>query len=108
MMIRVALLGCGFIGSVHARNLAAHPEVDFALVYDTDATRVKTIAERHGTRVAPDLDTIFDAPEIDAVLIASSTNTHADYLERAAAAGKAVFCEKPIDLHLDRVRGAVA
>ncbi|HEY8286479.1 MAG TPA: Gfo/Idh/MocA family oxidoreductase [Chloroflexota bacterium] len=107
-MIRVALLGGGFMGKVHARNLAAHPEVDFALVYDTDPTRATTIAERHGARIAPDLDTIFDAREIDAVLIASSTNTHAEYIERAAATGKAVFCEKPIDLHLDRVRGAVA
>ncbi|HXT34382.1 MAG TPA: Gfo/Idh/MocA family oxidoreductase [Chloroflexota bacterium] len=107
-MIRMALLGAGFIGSVHARNLAAHPEVDFALVYDTDATRVATIAKRHGTPGAPDLDTIFEARDIDAVLIASSTNTHAEYIERAAATGKAVFCEKPIDLHLARVRGAVA
>ena len=107
-MIRVALLGAGFMGTVHARNLAAHPEVDFALVYDTDATRMATIAERHGARVAPDLDMIFDARDIDAVLIASSTNTHAEYIERAAATGKAVFCEKPIDLHIDRVRAAVA
>ncbi|HVC82994.1 MAG TPA: Gfo/Idh/MocA family oxidoreductase [Chloroflexota bacterium] len=107
-MIRMALLGGGFMGNVHARNLAAHPEVDLALIYDIDPTRVTTIAERYGTRIAPDVDTIFEAPEIDAVLIASSTNTHAEYIERAAAAGKAVFCEKPIDLQLDRVRGAVA
>jgi myo-inositol 2-dehydrogenase/D-chiro-inositol 1-dehydrogenase len=107
-MIRMALLGGGFIGSVHARNLAAHPDIDFALVYDTDATRAAAVAGRHGARMAPDLDTIFASPEIDAVLIASSTNTHADYLERAAASGKAVFCEKPIDLRIDRVRAAVA
>jgi myo-inositol 2-dehydrogenase / D-chiro-inositol 1-dehydrogenase len=107
-MIRMALLGGGFIGSVHARNLAAHPGIDFALVYDTDTTRAATVAERHGARVAADLDAIFKSPEIDAVLIASSTNTHADYLERSAASGKAVFCEKPIDLQIDRVRAAVA
>lgn len=107
-MIRFALIGAGFIGSVHARNLAAHPGVDFALVYDLDPTRAADVAGRHGVRVAADLDVIFASGEIDAVFIASSTNTHAEYLERAARAGKAILCEKPIDLELERVRRAVA
>src|SRR5437879_1529785 len=103
-MIRFTLIGAGFIGSVHARNLAAHPDVDFALVYDIDASRAATIAGRHGARVAADLETAITSSEIDAVFIASSTNTHADYLQRAAKAGKAIICEKPIDLDIDRVR----
>ncbi|MDB5076068.1 MAG: iolG [Chloroflexi bacterium] len=107
-MIRFALIGAGFIGSVHARNLAAHPGIDFALVYDVDRARAETIAVRHDARVASSLDAIFTSSEIDAVFIASSTNTHAEYLERAAAAGKAILCEKPIDLALDRARSAVA
>ncbi len=106
-MIRFALIGAGFIGSVHARNLAAHPGVDFALVHDTDPTRATAVAAQHGARVAPDLESIFTSPEIDAVFIASSTNTHAAYLERAALAGKAILCEKPIDLSLERARQAV-
>lgn len=107
-MIRFALIGAGFIGSVHARHLSAHPGVDFRLVHDIDATRAATIAARYGTTAAPDLDAIFSSPAIDAVFIASSTNTHADYLERAARAGKAILCEKPIDLNIERVHRAAA
>jgi myo-inositol 2-dehydrogenase/D-chiro-inositol 1-dehydrogenase len=106
-MIRFALIGAGFIGSVHARNLAAHPGVDFALVYDLDPTRAAAIAERYGARAADNLESVFGAAQIDAVFIASSTNTHAEYLERAAGAGKAILCEKPIDLALERARRAV-
>ena len=107
-MIRFALIGAGFIGSAHARNLAAHPGVDFALVYDIDPARAADLAARHGARAAAGLDTVFASHEIDAVFIASSTNTHADYLQRAARAGKAILCEKPIDLDIDRARAAVA
>jgi len=107
-MIRFALIGAGFIGGAHARNLAAHPDIDFALVHDIDPARAADVAARHGARAAAGLDAIFASGEIDAVFIASSTNTHADYLERAAGAGKAILCEKPIDLDIDRARGAVA
>jgi myo-inositol 2-dehydrogenase/D-chiro-inositol 1-dehydrogenase len=99
-MIRFALIGAGFIGSVHARNLAAHPGIDFALVHDIDPARAAAVASRYGAQVAESVDAIFASGQIDAVFIASSTNTHAEYLERAAAAGKAILCEKPIDLAL--------
>jgi myo-inositol 2-dehydrogenase/D-chiro-inositol 1-dehydrogenase len=99
-MQRFALLGAGFIGSVHAANLAAHPDVDFALVYDVDHTRATTLAEAHSARPATDLTQAFDPDQVDAVFIASSTNTHAENLRRAADAGVAALCEKPIDLDL--------
>jgi myo-inositol 2-dehydrogenase/D-chiro-inositol 1-dehydrogenase len=99
-MQRFALIGAGFMGVVHAGNLAAHPEVNFALVYDIDIARGKTLAEMHNTSTTADLDHVFDSGAIDAVLIASSTHTHADHLRRAAQAGVAVLCEKPIDLNL--------
>ena len=105
-MIRFALIGAGFIGTAHARNLAAHPGVDFALVNDIDPGRAGDLAGRYGAEVATNLDDVF-AADIDAVLIASSTDTHAEYLRRAAAAGKAVLCEKPIDLDVDKARAAV-
>src|SRR5437763_4561231 len=107
-MLRFALIGAGFMGSVHARNLAAHPGVTFALVHDIDPARAANLAAPHGARAAPDLAAVFTSREIDAVFIASSTHTHADYLQRAARAGKAVLCEKPIDLAIDRARRAVA
>ena len=106
-MQRFALIGAGFIGGVHAGNLAAHPDIDFALVYDIDLTRATTLAEMHNTSVTIDLEKVFNANTIDAVLIASSTDTHADHLRHAADSGVAVLCEKPIDLDLDRATDVV-
>ncbi|MCW2807879.1 MAG: iolG [Marmoricola sp.] len=107
-MQRFALLGAGFIGSVHATNLAAHPDVDFAFVYDVDHDRAAALAERHGATATADLDQAFDSRRVDAVLIASSTDTHAEHLRRGADAGLAVLCEKPIDLDLERATDVVA
>lgn len=98
-MIRFALIGAGFIGTVHAASLAAHPDVDLALVADVDEARARDLAGRHGTR-AGGIAEAFDPAAIDAVLIASSTPTHTEYLRRAADAGIAALCEKPIDLDL--------
>ncbi len=106
-VLRVALLGAGFIGSVHAANLAAHPDVDFALVYDVDASRAQQLAAQHGARPAGDVAEVFGTPAVDAVVVASSTDTHAALLRAAADAGVAVFCEKPIDLDLRRAAETV-
>ena len=105
-MHRFALLGAGFIGSVHAASLANHPRVDFALVYDIDSARAERVAEQYGARATDNLEAAFDPDRVDAVFIASSTDTHADHLRRAADAGLAVLCEKPIDLDLDRATDA--
>ena len=105
-MRRFALIGAGFIGGVHAENLAAQPEVDFALVYDVDEARATSAADKHNARVGT-LDEVFDPAAVDAVLIASSTDTHADHLRRAADAGLAVLCEKPIDLDFARAAAVV-
>src|SRR3954466_12434632 len=99
-MQRFALIGAGFIGSVHAANLAANPDVEFTYVYDVDQTRAKALADAHGAQAAADLAQVFDADRIDAVFIASPPNTHAENLRRAADAGVAALCEKPIDLDL--------
>jgi myo-inositol 2-dehydrogenase / D-chiro-inositol 1-dehydrogenase len=101
-MQRFALLGAGFIGAVHAANLAAHPDVDFVSIYDIDPGRAGALAGAYGAAVATDPRQVFDPDAIDAVFIASSTNTHAEHLRRAADAGVAALCEKPIDLDLGR------
>ena len=106
-MQRFALLGAGFIGSVHAANLAANPGVDFALVYDVDHIRATALAETHRVRATMDIESVFDPDEIDAVFVASFTDTHAEYLRRAADAGVAVLCVKPIDLDLDQATEVV-
>ncbi|MCH4564258.1 Gfo/Idh/MocA family oxidoreductase [Halomonas sp. EGI 63088] len=105
-MKRFALIGAGFIGTLHARNLFRHPEVDFALVADVDPARAQALASQYGAR-AISVEKVF-ASDVDAVLIASSTPTHADYVERAARAGQAIYCEKPIDLDTRRAKRAVA
>jgi myo-inositol 2-dehydrogenase/D-chiro-inositol 1-dehydrogenase len=105
-MIRFALLGAGFIGSVHAANLAAHPDVDFAKVYDVSTERAAAVAGKYG---ATAVGSVAEALEgVDAVYIASSTDTHAANLRAAVDAGVAVLCEKPIDLSLERAREVVA
>lgn len=107
-MQRFALLGAGFIGDVHAANLAANPDIDFALVYDVDPMRAQAVATVHGAAAAASLDEVFDRTRVDAVLIASSTNTHAEHLRRAADAGIAAFVEKPVDLDLATARDTIA
>jgi len=103
-MLSIAVIGAGRIGNIHARNIAAHGRADLAGVVDVDAAAATRLAGECGTR-AISLEEAFAA---DAVLIGSPTPTHADYIERAAAGGRAIFCEKPIDLALDRVRACLA
>jgi myo-inositol 2-dehydrogenase/D-chiro-inositol 1-dehydrogenase len=97
------VLGCGRIGRMHSANIAAHRRAKLAAVYDIHGPSAAAVAEQHGVRVMPSADDVFAASDIDAVLIATVTNTHADYIEKAVSAGKPVLCEKPIDLSLERV-----
>ncbi len=101
-MLNFTLFGAGRIGRLHAANLAASAKALLACVYDVDETAARQVAEQHGARFAADVDAAL-ASDIDAVLIASSTDTHVDLITAAARAGKAVFCEKPIDLDITQV-----
>ncbi len=103
MTLSIAVIGAGRIGRIHARNVAAHAAARLAGVADVDTAAAKTLAEACGAS-AISLDAAFAA---DAVLIASPTPTHADYIERASAAGRAIFCEKPIDLAVERVHACL-
>jgi myo-inositol 2-dehydrogenase/D-chiro-inositol 1-dehydrogenase len=102
-MLSIAVIGAGRIGNIHARNVAAHGGVRLAGVADVDGAAASRLAEACGAPVL----SLDQAVAADAVLIGSPTPTHADYIERAAAAGRAIFCEKPIDLDADRVRGCL-
>jgi myo-inositol 2-dehydrogenase / D-chiro-inositol 1-dehydrogenase len=102
-LIRFALFGCGRIGRVHADSIDVHPQAQLALVYDPIESAAHDVAERYGSAVAASVDAAIDDPSVDAVVIASATPTHVDLLTRAVRAGKAVLCEKPIDLDLARV-----
>lgn len=102
-MLRVGLIGAGRIGKVHARNIAAHPRSRLVAVADVVEAAATAIATAYDAVTLTTEDMLADAT-IDAVLIASSTDTHAALIETASAAGKAVLCEKPIDLDLERAR----
>lgn len=103
---RFALLGSGFIGQVHAASIVRHPGTELAMVADVDHSRAEALASQYGARAVTVAHAI-NSDAIDAVLIASATPSHAELLEAAARAGKAVYCEKPIDLSLSRAREVV-
>jgi myo-inositol 2-dehydrogenase/D-chiro-inositol 1-dehydrogenase len=102
-MIEAALIGAGRIGKIHADNLARHPGARLKYVVDVNASSARELASRYGARVGTPAD-VFGDEAIRAVVIASSTDTHADLIIQAARAGKAIFCEKPVDLDLARAR----
>jgi myo-inositol 2-dehydrogenase/D-chiro-inositol 1-dehydrogenase len=108
--ITLGLIGAGRIGRIHSENLTR-------ALGGARLLAVADIFEEAAQKVAADFDIphayadprrIFDDPAIDAVVICSSTDTHADFIEQAAAAGKHIFCEKPIHLDLDRIDRALA
>src|SRR5215831_12001116 len=105
-MIEVALFGAGRIGKIHGGNLAAQPGVKLKYVVDVSAPAAAELAQRYAAK-AVDVDSVLKDATVSAVVIASSTDTHADLIMRAAAAGKAIFCEKPVDLALDRARACI-
>ena len=107
-MIRFALFGAGRAGRIHARNIARHPQAELVCIFDVDRPAAEQVAGEHGARAAPDPAAIWVTGSIDAVLIASSTNTHVELLREALHAGKATYCEKPIDFDLPSVRAVVA
>ena len=107
MTLTFGLLGAGRIGRVHARAIAANPDARLAAVADALPQAATDLATAHGAKVAT-IDAILADPAIDAVVICTPTDTHADLIEAATSAGKAVFCEKPVDLSVPRVRACLA
>ncbi len=106
--ITAALLGAGRAGQEHAKNLGTIPDVKVLLVCDpvTEAAqRAARLSRAAG--ITASFDEVLAREDIQAVVISTPTETHADYMERAARAGKAIFCEKPVSLDLVRATQAV-
>lgn len=101
----IVLIGAGRIGRIHARNAALHPRLHLAGIVDPVEAAAQALAGEWNAPVAT-LDQALADPSVAGVVIASSTDTHLEYSLRAAAAGKAIFCEKPIDQDLARARSA--
>jgi len=108
--VSVGVVGAGRIGQLHARHLAYRvPGADVIAISDIYlAAAEKSAAELGISTVAADYRKILEMPEIDAVVICTSTDTHAQIIEDAAKAGKHVFCEKPIDFDLKRIDQALS
>lgn len=102
-MIKFALLGAGRIGTMHAEIITASPQAQLSYVFDTHLPSAVALANKLGTNVAESIDTILEDNDVDALLIATSTDTHVDFIIKGAKAGKAILCEKPIDLSTERV-----
>jgi myo-inositol 2-dehydrogenase/D-chiro-inositol 1-dehydrogenase len=109
MAVRIALVGAGRIGRIHAQNLAFRlPEADFVTVTDVDRASAEQCAEDNRVpSVATNYQEVLERDDVDAVAICSSTDTHAGYIVEAAQAGKHIFCEKPIALSLTAVDRAL-
>ena len=101
-MVRFGLLGAGRIGKLHGGNIAASPDAELVAVADVVTEAADALAAVTGAE-ARSADDIIGASDIDAVLIGTSTDTHADFIEQAVRAGKAVLCEKPVDLDAGRI-----
>ena len=102
-MIRFALFGAGKIGRMHAANLAGHKKAELCWVYDINQATGDEVAASFGARSCNSTEEPLSDPEVNAVLIATTTDTHASLIVESAKAGKAVFCEKPIDISLEKV-----
>ncbi|MFE0016265.1 inositol 2-dehydrogenase [Mesorhizobium sp. NPDC059054] len=107
MTVRFGLLGAGRIGKVHAQAVGSNPQAKLVAVADAFEKAAKELAKSYGAEVRS-IEAIEKAADIDAVIICTPTDTHADLIERFAKAGKAIFCEKPIDLDVKRVEKCLA
>ncbi|WED25791.1 inositol 2-dehydrogenase [Vibrio sp. DW001] len=106
-MFNIALFGTGRIGKVHAEIIDSHPEINLYSVIDPYLLGAESIALKYQA-VIQSIEEAMTDENVHAVCIASATDTHADLIELAAKNGKAIFCEKPIDLSLSRIQECLA
>jgi len=106
--LRFGVLGVGRIGKIHIGNLATRiPGAELVAISDIAAAELETVATRFGiARTFADYRDLLNLPEVDAVVICSPTDQHYRMIVDAAERGKQIFCEKPIDLSLEKVLAA--
>lgn len=105
-MLNIGLLGCGRIGQVHARSIAMIEAATVVAVADAFAGPAQALAASTGAKIM-DSAALIASPDVDAVVIGTPTDTHFELIHQAAAAGKAIFCEKPVDMSADRIRDCI-
>ena len=102
-MINLALMGAGRIGKMHAEIITAHPEANLQFVYDVNKEFASQVAKQNNAESVDSPEEAINNDKINAILIASATPTHTKFITMGFKAGKAVFCEKPIDLDINKV-----
>lgn len=107
-MINLCLIGAGRMGQTHAKTIQQCPQANLYAVVDTNGDLAKQVAREHQAKAYSNAEDALQDSNIDAVLIVSKTDTHADLIIEAAKARKPIFCEKPIDLNLDKIDRALA
>ncbi len=106
--LRIGVIGAGRIGKLHANNLVNRvPKAELAAISDVYEPAAKALGEQLGVKYTADYHEILNDPSIDAVFICSSTDTHSPISIEAAKAGKHIFCEKPIDHDLDKIKAVL-
>ena len=101
--LKLGIAGLGRIGKIHLENLLQTPSVDVVAASDPDKDCLQYAIDRGVTHTSSTFEEMLGSTQIDAVLICSPTDTHADYVELSAKSGIHIFCEKPLDLSLHRV-----
>jgi myo-inositol 2-dehydrogenase / D-chiro-inositol 1-dehydrogenase len=106
-MLRVAVLGAGRIGKIHAANVAANPNAKLVAIADPVGNSAGSLADHLGCEASLDPMSVIERPDVDAVVVGSPTDTHVSLMLHAVKMGKAVLCEKPIDLDIAKADAAV-
>jgi myo-inositol 2-dehydrogenase / D-chiro-inositol 1-dehydrogenase len=101
--MKIALLGAGRIGQIHAANIHHHPSAKLHAVVDVNADAAKALGERYGAKASTDVDAVLADPAVQGVFICTSTDNHVELILKAARRKLPIFCEKPIDLDLAKV-----
>ncbi|WP_146590186.1 inositol 2-dehydrogenase [Puniceibacterium confluentis] len=107
-MVGIAVLGAGRIGKIHAASVAANPKATLVAVADPFPDAVEPLAKSLGVEAMNDCMAAISRPDVDAVVIGTPTDTHVQFLLKAVELGKAVLCEKPIDLDMAQSQSAAA
>jgi myo-inositol 2-dehydrogenase / D-chiro-inositol 1-dehydrogenase len=105
-MFNIALFGVGRIGRIHGQNIHDHAQTNVYSIIDPYVAGREELSEKYGAKIQTTEEAMSD-PNVHAICICSATNTHVNLIELAATHGKAIFCEKPIDLDLEKVRNCL-
>ncbi len=102
-MINVALFGFGRIGQMHAKNLNKNKEIRLMYIYEKIHQLSSKAKKLYGCKIEKNFNKIFNDKDVDIIFISSPTNTHIKFIEEGMKKNKTIFCEKPLDLNINKI-----